>query len=483
MTRISRGTTSSNDRSATAKRPGKTEWAGRRRPATRRAGFTVHPDVTGGELEVAAVAGWVLDGDGGACIRFSFPAVPAGTLLGFGGWYLASPGASARLEGFARKATLIEPMAPDWSKFGSVWYADGDPLEFSFCVDGTGAAFEFAVHGIEAGVIEHEFYEAGRATIPPARHKRLMGNMWFFAPEAVFVNQRIHVPISEPQIRGGVRPLEAAAKIHLKSCNRCARFLPINYRDERRHLSFSNHCVAQPPCIHSTFSRLRDLESGKVHVSEYGFQLECRFCKKFTVNTPHNPKRSAAQMKEDAARRRAIEVLLSELYEDSPSLSHRRRFGGQELSDAVWARFDGRCFKCGMRLARQRDMHLDHTRPLALLWPLDETATCLCKTHNGEKRDRPPAEYYSPDELERLAVVTGIPIGELLDPSPNREAIELLAARLDWFFEEFLRREELQTVRDGKRPADLLVRAVQKAIGRLPGFTLDLKGEYRRRST
>jgi hypothetical protein len=465
---------------ATAKHPNKAKWATRRRPATRRAGFTVHPDVTGGELEVAEVPGWVFDGDGGACIRFSFPAVAAGTRLGFGGWYLASPGASARLEGFTGKATLIEPMAPDWSKFGSVWYSDGEPLEFSFCVDGTGAAFEFAPYGIEAGVVEHEFYDVGRTAMPPARHERLMSNMWFFAPEAIFVSPRLHVPISDPQIRGG-RPLRNAAKIYLKSCNRCARFLPINYREERRHLSFSNHCVAKAPCKHSTFSRLRDLDSGKVHVAEYGFQLECRFCKKFTVNTPHNPKRSAAQMKEDAARRRAIEVLLSELYEGSRSLSHRLRFSGQELSDSVWARFDARCFKCGVRLARQQDMHLDHTRPLALLWPLDETATCLCRTHNIDKRDRSPAEYYSVDELERLAFITGIPIGELRDPSPNREAIELLAARLDWFFEEFLQRDELQTVRDGKRPADLLVRAVQKAIDRLPGFALDLEGEYRRR--
>ena len=37
------------------------------------------------------------------------------------------------------------------------------------------------------------------------------------------------------------------------------------------------------------------------------------------------------------------------------------------------------------------------------------------------------------------------------------------------FFEDFLLRDELQTIRDGKRPADLLVRALQRAINGLPG--------------
>lgn len=80
-------------------------------------------------------------------------------------------------------------------------------------------------------------------------------------------------------------------------------------------------------------------------------------------------------------------------------------------------------------LATPRDMHLDHTRPLALLWPLDGTATALCATHNSEKRDRPPVDFYSHDELVRLSEITGIPLEEVKDPSPNMEAIELLRER------------------------------------------------------
>jgi hypothetical protein len=39
-----------------------------------------------------------------------------------------------------------------------------------------------------------------------------------------------------------------------------------------------------------------------------------------------------------------------------------------------------------------------------------------------------------------------------------------LLGRLDWFFGDFLQRTEMQEVHDGKRPADLLVKALTKAL-------------------
>jgi len=68
-----------------------------------------------------------------------------------------------------------------------------------------------------------------------------------------------------------------------------------------------------------------------------------------------------------------------------------------------------------------------------------------------------------------LSKIVGIPLEELQDPSPNRDAIEQLGGRLDWFFDEFLAKDELMRTRDGKRAADLLVKALQKALQRLPG--------------
>src|SRR5262249_23711615 len=148
------------------------------------------------------------------------------------------------------------------------------------------------------------------------------------------------------KLGAGVAEVGEVAEIFLKSCNRCARFLPINLYNERHHLAFSNHCVAEQkrPCKHAGFGRLRNPQTEEIVQLEYGFQLECRFCKKFEVNAAHNPQRSSAQMKEDAARRRGFELLLAELYEGSPALRYRHEFG-TELTDDVWERFHHRCFK------------------------------------------------------------------------------------------------------------------------------------------
>lgn len=432
-------------------------------------------------MERSGVGGWRFDGPGSVRLSFDVPAAAAGTLLGWGLWFYISPGVEVRIEGFDHKTTLEPFVAPDWGKAGSIWRSDGDELQFDVVFEGSSASWELAVYDTSAGAIGHEFFDAVAADPDTKRAARLMSNMWAFAPEANFVTPALHVSISEPVVTSSNAVVDDLAEIVLKSCNRCARFLPINVDNERQQLSFSNHCVARRPCRHATFGRLRNVASGEVLQLEYGYQLECRFCKKFAVNAAHNPQRTPSQMKEDGARRRAIEVLLTELYEGSPSLLHRKRFAGRELADSVWRRFGGRCFKCGTRLAKQKDMHLDHTRPLALLWPLDETATCLCATHNSAKRARPPSEFYDADELSRLAETTGIPLQELRDPSPNVEAIKLLTDRLDWFFDDFLQRSELQTERDGKVPADLLVKALQRTIDQTPGQDLNLSALYERR--
>lgn len=465
------------DRSGGGKRAGKTEWADRRRPATRTAGFTVHPDTTGGEMERSHVGGWRFKGAGSLRVRFAFPATEPGTRLGWGLWFSMSEGVEVSVEDFDHKLTLKRFVSPDWAKAGSIWDSTGDLEQFDVVLEGSAPEWELAIYNVSAGVVAHEGYDLMAADPDPKRARRLLGNMYDFSPEALFISPDVHAEVSEPLIEGAAESVDDLAEIVLKSCNRCGRFLPVNAANERNHLSFTNHCNKEA-CTHSSFGRLRNLKTGEVLQLTHGFQLECRFCKKFTVNTPHNPQRTASQMKEDAARRRALEVLLTELYEGSPSLLHRKHFAGRELVESVWERFDGCCFKCDTQLATQSDMHLDHTRPLALLWPLDETATCLCMTDNSAKRDRPPSEFYDEDELVRLSGITGVPLAELEDPSPNVEAIELLAERLDWFFDEFLQRPELQTEHDGKLPADLLVKALQKAIDRAKGVQLNLSAMY-----
>jgi hypothetical protein len=470
------------DRSGGGKRAGKTQWADRRRPTTRQSGFHVHPDTTGGEFERSHVGGWRFKSAGSLRVRFKIPATESGTRLGWGLWFSISDGVEVSVVGVDRRLILKQFVAPDWGKVGSIWDSTGNPEQFEVVFESSVDEWELAFYGTRAGVVVHEFYNLAAADPDPQRAKRLLGNMYTYSPEALFVAPDVHASVSEPMIAGAAEWVDDLAEITLKSCNRCGRFLPINVSNERNHLSFTNHCNKKA-CIHPSFGRLRNIETDEVLKLTHGFQLECRFCKKFTVNTQHNPQRTASQMKEDAARRRHFEVLLTELYGSSPSLRHRKRFAGRELAESVWQRFEGRCFKCGTRLATQRDMHLDHTRPLALLWPLDESATCLCGTDNSAKRDRPPSEFYDADELARLSVVTGVTLHELRDPSPNVEAIELLAGRLGWFFDEFLQRPELQIEHDGKLTADLFVKALQKAIDLADGVDLNLIALYHKRQS
>ncbi|GBE21023.1 hypothetical protein BMS3Bbin01_00364 [bacterium BMS3Bbin01] len=447
------------------KKAGKAEWAGRRRPMTRTSGFSARAAV---EVDVVHIDGVLLDEGHEMVFTFHIPDSKEGERLGFGGWFYSSGDIETEVIGSPGRNVLTTNPSPDWNKVGSQWVAEADPTQHVELHLRARSDTTIAVFGLQCGIIEHEYLTTARPELLP--------NMWNYAPEGNFyVDARTgKVTLEADQ---NLARISDVAVLHLKSCNRCGRFLPVNVNNERAHLSFSNHCVAdhRRPCQHSGFGRIREKDSDRIFDLEYGFQLECRFCKKFEVNAAHNPQRSTAQMKEDAQRRRSFELLMEHLYEGSDQLRYRHQTGG-ELADDIYARFDGRCFKCETPLSSPADMHLDHTRPLALLWPLDETATSLCGTCNSSKRDRPPIDFYSEDELRDLSDITGIPLDVLKDPSPNLEVLELLRTRATWFFEEFLQLPELQEVRDGKRTSELLLKALDKALQRTPGgapFTMD----------
>jgi hypothetical protein len=445
---------------SSSKLAGKTLWAGRRRPTTRRSGFRANSP--GSDFEIYTVAGFQLAEGEELQLTFTFPAHPSGSILGYGGWVSTTQPVTIGIEGSsADHHVLVPAVAPDWGKFGSQWRSTGreaPPITVRITAAGeTTVAF----WGLGCGVVEHDYLRDAR----PA----LMRNMYSIAPEANFISPERQGHVSISTGTAPIREVPFGAPLYAKSCNRCGRFLPVNIPNERLHLSFTNHCCAahRLPCSHNSFGRLTNTADGSVVHLLHGFQLECRFCKKFEVNAAHNPQRTSAQMKEDGARRRAFEILLEQLYQGSSQLSFPRT--DTELADAVWSRFGQRCFKCGTPLATPRDMHLDHTRPLAMLWPLDETATALCATHNSDKRDRSPSEYYTVNELERLSTITGIPLAELEDPSPNMKAIRLLGKNLDWFHDEFLQLPALTREHDGKIPADLLVKALRRTLTKCPG--------------
>ena len=455
------------------KLPGKTLYAGRRRVMTRTSGFKVHKDTTGGEFRRHLEKRVLLQQGQAVTVTFTITGHAKNDLIGYGLWFWHTSEVACTLQGGFDKKTLTQYGEASWNKAGSLWLAqDASPVKVILTLKALTSS-AVALYAPMCGRVQHKHLTAARPG--------LLTNMYQFAPEALFISDE---DAGEVAIEAAEDELSADQLLILKSCNRCGRYLPINVSIERNHLSFSNHCVAEHrrPCKHATFGKLHNIKDPKeVLQLDYGYQLECRFCKKFEVNAAHNPQRTSAQMKEDGARRRAFEFLLAELYGGTPQLRYRYE-KGTELADDVWKRFGCACFNCGVKLLSPRHMHLDHTRPLALLWPLDGTATALCSSCNSAKRDRAPSDFYTKDKLAALATITGIRLEDLVKSHPNQKALDLLLSRFDWFFSEFLLSDEMTKERDGKVVGALVVKALQKVLARSKRHQeVDLQAEYDRR--
>jgi len=453
------------------KLPGKTPFAGRRRLVTRKSGFKAAKGVTGGEFEMEAIQSVLLDKSNPVNITFEVPQ-KKGELSGFGLWFTSHKDVEVLVEENANlKISVRKSTYPNWGKIGSIWKAEESTnikIEVTFTSQ---TKNDLAIYAPVSGTIKHKYLDLALSEKPA-----LIPNMYQTAPESIFVQKAGKTSIN------GV-PSSNYLNIYKKSCNRCARYLPINILNERAHLSFTNHCVAahRRPCSHSGFGKLKENNGIGILNLDFGFQLECRFCKKFEVNAAHNPKRTAGQMKEDGARRRNIETLLTDLYGGSDQMRFRHENNGEELADYIWKKFDKKCFNCNAQISSSGEMDLDHTRPLALLWPLDKSATCLCGDCNTLKRDKPPVEFYTEEQLMKLSELTGLSMDELRNPNPNTKVLDLLHERLDWFFDVFLQKPELQREREGKVVAELLVKAIQKVSGALGSKYPNLIEEYKKR--
>lgn len=168
-----------------------------------------------------------------------------------------------------------------------------------------------------------------------------------------------------------------ARDAYSKQCNTCGRILPAR--------AFSGHVGWGP------------LEK----------QMECRMCKA-VINTSLNPKRTKEQLHESSARRRTADLLLA---------------GTNERLDlkALFKRFDGKCFKTGKPLTfkERKTWAVDHILPSRWLYPLSiPNAALLSKEANDNKRDRWPSEFYTNNELKKLAEITGADLALLSSKTP-----------------------------------------------------------------
>ena len=429
------------------KRSGKAEFSGRRRNTTRKSGYKSHQNSTGGKYKIDNATVYKIPANHRLKINFKFPNIEIDKFSGFGIYFRANKTLelSSNHNSFKKfKQTTYE--FPSWNKWGFIWRENHpSELSISFLTDNE---TDIEIYKPSCGEVWHDYFEDARENV--------IRNINIFSPEALFYSNPGSFEIEGISIK-------KSSEIAVKECNRCARFLPVNFNNERDTLSFSNHCVARRPCKHKGFGILTNADNDDLKKLEYGFQLECRCCKKFEVNAPLNPLRDANQMKEDSQRRRHFELLLSELYKYSKQLSFRHR-KGKELTQYIWEKFDKKCFNCSIKLSSPFEMNLDHTRPLAFLWALDETATSLCKNCNSAKRDRFPSEFYTKEQLAELSKLTKIPLLELEKPIPNIEALKLIIQKREWLYSEFLNKDFLIEEKGGKIPAELICKSLDRVL-------------------
>jgi len=162
-------------------------------------------------------------------------------------------------------------------------------------------------------------------------------------------------------------------------------------------------------------------------------QNECRACKKWRINRLLNPIRTSTQHNESSVLTRERKLLLRE-----PAVLERfKQDNGIGLKDYIWEKFDRECFRCERGLGSPSEMDLDHTRPLAFLWPLDKYATALCPPCNNLKRHHFPVEFYDDAQLVKLSNITGLSLRSLKTKSINRVELDRILEDLVAFADEW----------------------------------------------
>jgi hypothetical protein len=199
--------------------------------------------------------------------------------------------------------------------------------------------------------------------------------------------------------------VEHGRDIVLKKCSYCGRLLPIDPE------------------------RLGAIAFHKHNAKLTKHQNECLSCKKWKINDDLNPTRSTDQLHESSVITRERKLFLRE---PERLKDFKDRNGNTGLRSYIWNKFSRKCFVCKQPVGLN-EFQLDHTRPMAYLWPIDEHATCLCATHNNEKKDKFPVDFYTALQLDELSEITGLSVEELKEKRVNQRELDRIINDLEGF--------------------------------------------------
>ncbi|MFF5977212.1 HNH endonuclease [Streptomyces olindensis] len=322
--------------------------------------------------------------------RLTFTAGPAadtayGTLAAFGAYIAAET--PLELTALLSRGNVskigVFNLSADFTRVGFALSADEQgPISLELSWAGGDAldvwGLDIGPAAIPDGITREDILEAGRSIAPET----------YYLDHAIALNADL-----APSTTSVVA--EEGHWLHLKKCSYCGRLLPIN------------------------MNKLGSLAFHKHNAKRTHHQNECRSCKKWRINDNFNPSRTVDQLHESSVITRERKIFLQE----SSILQEIKKRTGEGLKSQVWERFDRRCFNCKRGISLNQ-VQLDHTRPLAYLWPIDEHATCLCAECNNNKKDRFPVDFYSESQLRELSRICGLPYGELVQKCVNMEQLE-----------------------------------------------------------
>lgn len=321
--------------------------------------------------------------------------------VGFGGYLKPSKSCRVRVSLIVGGVVLKEKifsLAAEWNRIGlGMNYNGEDKVTVQVEIEGNVRRLE--VWGLDCGVLNlPEILITNEIDLEDLESVHVCPET-FYLPHDQALNLDINGELSSP-----LDIVEGVSMIELKKCSYDGRFLPLN-SDLLGSLAFHRH--KSKKTLH---------------------QNECRACKKWRINDDLNPTRTVDQLHESSVITRERKLLLRE----PEILQDIKDRHGAGLKSIVWERFGRQCFKCN-KPVEVDGFQLDHTRPLSYLWPIDEYATCLCDTCNNLKKEKFPRDFYSDDELHRLAEITGLPYEELVKKDINEDSLRAIITDIPTF--------------------------------------------------
>lgn len=327
-------------------------------------------------------------------------------LLAFGGYIYSSSETPMTLSIISNDNIIFsetKTLKNTWNRIGHAWECEDDDLytfvKLDFEKPTTISLWGFNVDALNLSHIKALESKDNNSILKAINKKHL-------TPETYYLNHDINMSMDiDLDCSSNFEVNTEAIPIVIKKCPYCQRLLPIS-RINVDYSSFHNH---------------------KSKLTK--FQNECRACKKWSINDYFNPNRGTDKLNESSIITRERKILLKE---PDKILELKDRNTGEGLKSIVWKRFEKKCFNCGTPLTLKK-VQLDHTRPLAYLWPIDEYATCLCSTCNNSKHDSFPVDFYSDDKLKSLSKITGLSYDDLVKKDVNLVELKRIIDNIVYF--------------------------------------------------